>query len=293
MQQLIIFKMKAFWRISIYTLLLSIPLVSVVVFKPNTDAGFADELGKTFSLLGFTILALQPVLSARIHWIEKPFGLDMLLLFHRNMALFATALLLAHPFLLVLGHHELTIIYATDVSVFIWIGRATLLVLLSLIIISSFRLRLGIGFEKWRFGHNVLALSVILLGFLHSWLANDDLQLLSMKIIWSALLLTTLSAYLYHKIIYPFIIKRRFKIVEVKPETENVYTLKMRARNGSKVPTYLPGQFHFLILHTKTHSEEEHPFTISSNPQTNQFVSSTIKMSGDFTKTINQAQPAD
>ena len=81
--------MKAFRQIFIYRLLLSIPLVAVLVFKPKTDAGFADELGKMFSLLGFTILALQPVLSARIRWIEKPFGLDVLLLFHRNMALFA------------------------------------------------------------------------------------------------------------------------------------------------------------------------------------------------------------
>lgn len=283
--------MKAFWRIFIYTLLLSIPLLVVAVFKPQTDAGYADEMGKIFSLLGFTILALQPVLSARIRWIEKPFGLDMLLLFHRNMALFATALLLAHPFLLVLGDHDLTILYATDVSVFIWLGRATLLVLLMLIVISSFHLRLGIGFEKWRSFHNVLALSVILIGFLHSWSANDDLQLLSMKIIWSALLLTAISVYLYHKIIYPLIIKRRFEIVEVKPETENVYTLNMRPRDGSKIPTYLPGQFHFLILHRKEHPEEEHPFTISSHPQTDQYVSSTIKMSGDFTNTIHQTEP--
>ncbi len=284
-------RMKAFWRIFIYVLLLSIPLLAVVVFKPQTNAGFADEMGKTFSLLGFTILALQPVLSARIRWIEKPFGLDILLLFHRNMALFATALLLAHPFLLVLGDHDLTIFYAADVSAFIWLGRAALLVLLTLIVISSFRLRLGIGFEKWRSLHNILALSVILIGFLHSWLVNDDLQLLSMKIIWSALLLTAMSAYLYHKIIYPFIIKRRFGIVEVKPETENVYTLKMRPRDGSKVPTYLPGQFHFLILHRKTHPEEEHPFTISSHPKTDQYISSTIKISGDFTNTIHLTEP--
>ncbi len=285
--------MKAFWRIFIYTLLLSIPLITVVVFKPSTGMVFADELGKIFSLLGFTILALQPVLSVRIHWIEKPFGLDMLLLFHRNMAVFATLLLLAHPFLLVLGDHDLTIIYASDVSLFIWVGRVTLLLLLTLIIFTSLRLRLNTGFEKWRFFHNIFALSVIVLGFLHSWSANDDLQLLSMKIIWLALLLTSSSAYLYHKIIYPLIIKQRFEIVEVTPETNNVHTLKMRTRDGSRVPTYLPGQFHFLTLHRKTHPKEEHPFTISSHPQSDQYISSTIKKSGDYTNTIHQTKPGD
>lgn len=285
--------MKAFKRIFIYTLILSIPLLTVVVFKPSTNMVFADELGKMFSLLGLTILALQPVLSARIRWIEKPFGLDMLLLFHRNMAIFATLLLLAHPFLLVLGHHDLTIVYATDASLFIWIGRTTLLLLLTLIIISSFRLQLGIEFEKWRLSHNILALSVLLLGFLHSWMANDDLQLLSMKIVWSALLLTAISVYLFHKIIYPNIIKRRFEIVDVTPETHDVHTLKMQTHDGSKVPAYMPGQFHFLTLHRKGFPKEEHPFTISSEPQTDHYVSSSIKNSGDFTNTIHQTQAGD
>jgi len=56
----------------------------------------------------------------------------------------------------------------------------------------------------------------------------------------------------------------------------------------------LPGQFHFIKLYRGTGLPvEEHPFTISSSPTEDGFVSSTIKESGDFTATIGKTKPGD
>ena len=89
-------------RIALYIVLLLAPLVLAAVFGPGGH-GFLGELGRSFALLGFTIVTLQFVLSARLRWIERPFGLDMLFRFHKAMAVFATALLLLHPLLLAAG----------------------------------------------------------------------------------------------------------------------------------------------------------------------------------------------
>lgn len=283
--------MKGFLRIIIYVLIISLPLITVAIGNPAVGIGFVFELGKIFALLAFTILALQPVLSARIHWIEKPFGLDMVLLFHRNMAVFAAILLLAHPVLLSAGIGDYSLIYSTEVQAFVYIGRAVLLILLIQVILSAFRMTLRIEFEKWRALHNLFALTLVLGAFLHGWLANNDLQLLSMKIIWIALLLMALSFYLYHKVFVRFIKEKRFKIVAVEQESEKVNTLKMEPLDGSAVEHYLPGQFHFLTLHREKFPAEEHPFTISSGGTSDRFVCSTIKMSGDFTHTIPQTKP--
>lgn len=62
--------------------------------------GFVEQLASTNGLLAFAILALQFILSARIRWIEWPFGLDILYLFHKRMGIFAGLLLLSHPILM-------------------------------------------------------------------------------------------------------------------------------------------------------------------------------------------------
>lgn len=106
---------SGFSRIALYISILMIPLTLVAVLRPETDHGFVYELGKNFALLGFTIIALQFLLSARFESIERPFGQDMLLHFHKWMAVFATSLLLIHPLLLAAGDKGWPLLIALDV----------------------------------------------------------------------------------------------------------------------------------------------------------------------------------
>ncbi len=102
--------------VALYLLAVLTPLFLAYVVRPQTDHGVVYEVGKGFALLGITILALQFVLHARLSRIEKPFGLDMLVLFHRFMGVFATVLLLTHPVVLVLGGHEGRLLYSPAVE---------------------------------------------------------------------------------------------------------------------------------------------------------------------------------
>jgi predicted ferric reductase len=47
--------------------------------------------------------------------------------------------------------------------------------------------------------------------------------------------------------------------------------------------SYRPGQFMFLTLLRPGLRTEEHPFTISSSPGQGDFITATVKQSGDYT----------
>ena len=86
-------------RIIAYTVIILIP-VAVAALRHGTSEGVIYQTGRNFALLGFMILALQVWLAARIKWIKRSFGLDILIRYHKHMAVFAVCLLVLHPLLL-------------------------------------------------------------------------------------------------------------------------------------------------------------------------------------------------
>ena len=284
----------AFSRIALYLLALLTPLTLVAVFRPRTDHSFTFELGKNFALVGLTVLALQFVLSARLKWIEAPFGLDVLTGFHRSMGIFAAVLLTAHPFLLALGDGDPSLLTAFDVEWYIWLARAALLMLLVHGIISSFRAALRMDYRRWLRWHNALAVAFFASGILHSWFAGGDLALPQMRILWVGLLAVAFGTYAYRRAIRPRrLLRSAYRVLDIVNESHNVWTIALAPSKGDAL-TYLPGQFYFLALHRAGRpGVEMHPFTISSSPTQAGYVSSTIKESGDFTRTIGRTKPGD
>src|SRR5258706_10968368 len=70
-----------------YPLLILAPLAVFAVGSPNSKHKLIAEMGVNCAVVAFTILALQFVISARLRWVEAPFGLDLVLRFHRAMAM--------------------------------------------------------------------------------------------------------------------------------------------------------------------------------------------------------------
>jgi len=60
-------------RMLLYAAIVLSPLMLVALLRAPTDHSFIFTVGKNLALAGFTILALQFVLSARLKWIERPF----------------------------------------------------------------------------------------------------------------------------------------------------------------------------------------------------------------------------
>ena len=280
--------------VALYAALLMLPLVLAVTTGDPEAEPLLRMLGQSFALVAMVILALQVMLAARIKAICEHYGLDMLLRFHRSMAVLAVLLLVAHPVLLALNSGSWALLTGLQQSWPILLGKTSLLLLLIVAVTSLFRRRL-LNFEAWHKVHG-LAPAILVLGFVHSWVVGDHLQATPMRVLWIVLLAASLVVYALHKFVWPA--ARRSKlwtVASVTQETDRVWTLEFEPPEGVEPLHYAPGQFSFLRLYRgdERYDGEEHHFTISSSPLQIPTHTCTIKISGDFTATIGATKPGD
>ncbi|MDP3073777.1 MAG: ferredoxin reductase family protein [Opitutaceae bacterium] len=282
-------------RMLAYVVIVLSPLIIVALVRPATDHSFVYTIGKNLALVGFAIFAMQFVLSARLKWIERPFGLNLLFSFHKTMAVVASLLVLSHPVLLVLGGGKRSLVLGPEVNWHIWLGRIAMVVILFHVMLASFRLIIRLNYETWRFIHNVVALVFLPLAFLHSWKAGGDLQLPAMRVLWVMLFGSAVAAYGWHRFVRPLRLRREpYTVTDLRKEADGVWTIALAAPVGVPRFDFLPGQFQFLTFRRAAHLPvEEHHWTISSSPTETGVLRTTIKESGDFTATIGETKPGD
>lgn len=290
----------AAWRLVLLFLYALIILTPPVLATALGAVGHAGDrlarIGTNLALTGFAMVCLQFVISARIRWVERPFGLDALLRFHRRSGVWAGVFLIAHPLLLIAGESKPDLLYSLDAPWFIWFGRIAVLVLIVQILASIFRAAIRLGFEAWRRLHHLAAWSILILGFTHGWVAGSAFAALPLRIYWIALGFVAAGAAVWHKWWRPAELREhRYRVASVKAETASVRTITLEPEEGGQAPDFLPGQFHFLtpVETIAAVPAEEHPFTISSCPTKRRRISSTIKDSGDFTSRIADVRPGD
>jgi predicted ferric reductase len=281
-------------RIILYLGIILLPLVIVTVSAELTQ-GFIYELGRNAALAAFMILMLQVLMGARIKWIERPFGLDILFRFHKYVAIFAAALLILHPVLLSIGLGSADLLISLDLPWYIWLGKIALLILLINVGVSWYQLKLKLKFEKWRMMHDILGPAILVFIFAHSFAVGADLQQTSMRTLWIVAFIVAVGVFIAHRIIRPVRLRRRpWRVVDVQEEMEGVNTVKLVPPESGSVYDYLPGQFQFItFFRDRGLPVEEHHWTISSSPTQKGYVTSTIKSLGDFTATIKDTRPGD
>lgn len=278
----------------VYAAILVLPLVVAGVFGEREDEPFLRMLGKGFAVVGITILALQAVLITRWRALTAPFGLEMVMRFHKAMAVLAVGLLIAHPILLAAASGSWGLILNVAQPWFIWFGKAALILLLVQGVSSLFQRQL-MDFQRWRLLHNIAPI-ILVLGFTHSWIVGDDLELAPMRVLWVILLGVAVVAYSAHKFIGPALRRARpWTVTSVRQETHDTWTVEFEPPRDQPPPSFEPGQFHFVTLYRgdRRYDGEEHHFTISSSPAQGPTRTSTIKHSGDFTATIGATRPGD
>lgn len=275
--------------LAVYLFLSIFPLV-LVFFSHELSEAFFIELGKGAALVGFALLTLQVVLSARFRFIDRPFGLDVIMRFHKHMAIFAAVLLLSHPLLLALGHKSARL-FSFETGWRVNLGKVALLLLLLTILFAIFFKMLRVNYQVWRFIHKG-AIFIVILGFTHALVIGSDVQKYAMKTYLWALLVIAIGIFIYRNVFVPLWGRQRFEVTSVTQETYNTWNLVLKSKNNQIFP-YQPGQFVFLKLLREGYHSEEHPFTISSSPTQKGIITATIKESGDYTRTIGQTKPGD
>jgi predicted ferric reductase len=267
---------------SVYVLLVFLPL-AVAMLMPSWHLQDAyGKLTSSFVLIVYSLLSLQPVLAARLKTLDRQFGLDMVYVIHKTMGMIAA-------FSQVCAMAFFMADRMTAMPKPVWSGTALIIVLG----VSALLYReLGLTYEAWRRLHNVLFTAVFFAGVMQARIIVNRMEggLLAWIVAAQAVLATT--AYVHHKFLGPAARRKGlYSVKSVAAEARNVWTLTFEPPENGERFDFLPGQFQFITFdHGKG---EEHPFTIVSSPTDARRHSSTIKGSGDFTKTIGSVQPGD
>jgi predicted ferric reductase len=275
-----------------YPLLVMTPLAVFAVASPNSKHALIAEMGADCAVVAFTILALQFVISARLRWIEAPFGLDVVLRFHRAMALVAMGLLCIHP-LLVASDEGWGLLTSWRARWPIWAGRLALLFLFAHAAVATCRRIVRLRYETWRHVHNVVAFLLLGLAFVHSLTLGDDFENQAARLVWVALPLVAWSAWFYGRLVRPRLLGRHpCRVVSIASEAPQVWTLTLEPPVNRPLH-HAPGQFQFLRPLGSSVLAQEHPFSIASSPSPDGLISLTIKEIGDFTSTLGRIKPGD
>jgi predicted ferric reductase len=278
-----------------YLLLVFFPVLLVTFWGPRMGNPLLWELGKNCALMGFMLLVLQAVLAGRLKAVERPFGFDILIRFHKYMGLLAIGLLIGHPVLLALGGGGLGLLTSLSASWYIMVAKVALLMLVVNVLLTLYSQQLRVKFERWRLLHDILALAIFVMGFLHSRRVGSDFSIAALQWYWAIVFTVAMVVFVYHRWIRPWRLGRhRWAVTDVKKEVDRVWTVRLEPPEGLKVFDYLPGQFQFITFHRgRGLPVEEHHWTIASSPAQREYVTSTIKELGDFTATIGQTRPGD
>ncbi len=125
-------------RIALYILLVTLP-VWLATWLGKAGEGMLIDVGRNFALVAFMILIVQFLLAARIKWIERAFGFDILIRYHKYMALTAACLLILHPILMALGQHNWKLLISLALPWYIWVGKMALVLVVANVLISNLR----------------------------------------------------------------------------------------------------------------------------------------------------------
>jgi predicted ferric reductase len=283
----------ALW-IGVYLAFSLSPLLFVMLGERPPGRDFWTELSVGLGFVGLAMLGLQFAITARFRRVAAPYGIDIILQFHRQISLFAFAIIFAHPIILfVVDPENLALLNLIDAPWRARFGVGSLLALAAIIVTSIWREALRLRYEVWRALHAVLALVAVAFALFHILGVGYYISLPWMQGLWIFMTAGTVVLLLWIRLVKPLrMLSRPYRIEGVEEERGESWTVTLRPEDGKPTP-FQPGQFAWLTMRRNPFGFEEHPFSYSSSARTRDSVSFTIKELGDFTSKIGELEPGE
>ncbi len=271
----------------LYVLITLSPLVVILIGPTPPPKNFWVEFSIAIAYIALALIGMQFLLTARLGPFTKPFGIDIILQFHRFISFVIVLFVIAHPLILFLQDPQLLKILNPKSmparTVYALIATISLLLLIAL---SVWRKQLRISFELWRVSHSILAICCLTFGLLHVLALNHYLQIYWKKLLWSVVALSVILVLIYVRIIVPILLLRKpWKVIQIKKEADRCWSITLEAINHRGM-NFSPGQFVWLTIGYSPYIIKDHPFTISSSAFEKTKITFTIKELGDFTHTL-------
>ena len=266
-----------FW-ISVYLALVLAPLAVLKLGEVPPGSGFWWDFSMAMGFAGMAMMGVQFLLTARFRRASAPFGIDIIYLFHRYLAVMAFALIFLHFLIIRLDNVDaLGAINPLHAPWYMTTGRIALLLFAILIITSLWRKKLRIHYDEWRMLHIALAVAAFLLALGHIEGVGYYIDAPAKRWLWSGYTLFWLLLIIYLRLIKPWRMSSRpYRVTEVRQERGDSWTLAL-APQGHQGLSFKPGQFAWLTLRESPWHVKEHPFSFSSNATDHDSLEFTIK----------------
>jgi predicted ferric reductase len=281
----------AFW-ILLYLGACVAPLFFAVFGDAPPGRTVWHELSVALGFVGLALVALQFAVTARFQHVAAPFGMDVIIQFHRQISYVAVAFVLAHPTLLLFTDVDVVgLLNPIDAPWRARFGLVGVLALLAIVATAWYRERLRLSYEAWRVVHGVLAVVVIAAALVHIQLVGHYVATTWKQALWSLMTLSVVGLLAYVRVVRPLRLLRRPWVVDAVRERRGGSWSVVLRPDGHPGIRFEPGQFAWLSIGGHPFGIQEHPFSISSSAERSDHVEVTIKALGDTTSTIGDIAP--
>jgi predicted ferric reductase len=283
---------RALAWLALYVAAVTLPLFALLPATRGAGAGFAWDFAMALGYAALAMLGVQFALTARFKRATAPFGIDLVYYFHRDLAVAALLILLAH----------VALVYATvpamagsaDPRRAPWhmsAGRLALAAFVLVVALALARKALGLHYDGWRRGHALLATLGFALALVHMLGAGRYLDAPWKQALWAGYGAFWLALIVFVRLWRPWhLLRAPWHVQAVRAERGHVTTLVL-APPGDRPLDFAAGQFVWLSLARSPWLMQEHPFSIASSPLAGPTLELSIKALGDFTSTLPQVRP--
>ncbi len=283
----------AIW-VALYFLVAVAPLILALIdLEPGR--GFLINVSVALGFVALSMLGLQFIVAARFRFITRPFGIDLVLRFHRQIAYIALLFVLAHPALLVIENIKFAALLDPLTSPlrakFAMLATVGLIVL---IVLSVARRKIHISYERWQATHALIAIVVVVAALAHALLVGYYISEPWERGLWVAMTAAFLVLIAWVRVIRPLRRRHRAWVIrEIRPERGGANSLVLepsdhyRERHGAERFSFAPGEFAWLSARSSPFAVTQHPFSFSSSADQTHSVTLTIRATGDFTDSVD------
>lgn len=284
----------ALW-IGMYLLLVVAPLAVLLLGEMPPGREFWWDFAMALGFAGIAMLGVQFALTSRFKRASAPFGIDVIYLFHRYLAIIAVLLVLGHFGILWLWYEEeLGPLDPREARWELTVARVALVLFVLLVVTSEWRKRIRIEYRLWRFSHVILATLGFAAAVAHIAGVGYYTAAPAKRVLWLSVTLFWVMLVVWTRVVRPWRVQRRpYRVAEVRPERNGAWTVAVEPVGRPGVQRFMPGQFAWLTLRGSTFGLREHPFSIASAPEDLPRMEFGIKELGDFTGSIGKLEVGD
>lgn len=274
-------------------------------FLAPTLISVTGDMGNWFAFNGIVLFLALCWTGSRNPWLERSFGLDAMLLFHRRLAMVVVAFFAGHALFrswsisMSMGMvYDLSLLYRMRLSEWaLTLGRVVYFAMLGCAVLAYVGQAMQkLSFRQWKPPH-LLFYVLFPAGMVHGLLWGDDMGTHPLvDLWWTLMLLFVVDCALRFHYVRRHRPGLRWRLDAMYREADHTVTAVLTpasaAARTSDLAARWPGQFAVLRVPDLAGMNEPHPFTLSGAAVAGTMpVQCTIKEAGDFTRAFLQLAP--